>query len=79
MLVILRMNRALMEFMRTNYPELAHSLGKQCPKSSGHVRQLAAGDRVDSWVNNVSWNETRGDRIPHVWCMLDGMFGETWG
>ena len=29
MLVILRMNRKFMEFMRTNYPDLAKSLAKQ--------------------------------------------------
>ena len=29
MLVILRMNRKFMEFMRTNYPDLARSLAEQ--------------------------------------------------
>ena len=29
MLVVLRMNRRFMEFMRTNYPDLAKALAKQ--------------------------------------------------
>ena len=38
MLVILRMNRKFMEFMRTNYPELARSLANQ------HLGQTVVDD-----------------------------------